>query len=116
MATITAVVEEVSTKSRVILWETLTETNSDGSSVSYHGDVERSVQVMGTFGGATITIQGSNDGGIIWATLHDAAGANLDFTVAGLELVLENARHMRPIVTGGAGVDVDVHLFTRSVG
>ena len=97
------------------VWETLTESILDGGAVSIPGASDRSVQVMGTFGGTTVTIQGSNERTpTVWATLHDVNGDALTFTSAGIEVVAENTTHIRPLLAGGAGVDVDVIMLVRS--
>ena len=64
--------------------------------------VEKSVQVSGTFGGATLQIQGSNDGST-WAVLTDAQGNDLAITTAKIEMVSEATRFIRPLVSGGDG-------------
>jgi hypothetical protein len=56
----------------------------------------KSVQVFGTFGGGTILIEGSNDGGVTWFTLTDGQGNNLSFTTAGGEKIQENTQKVRP--------------------
>jgi hypothetical protein len=70
---------------------------------------------MGTLGGATITIQGSNElTPTNWATLHDVNGDDLAFTAAGMQVIAENVTHIRPLLSGGAGSDVDVIMLARS--
>lgn len=71
---------------------------------------DRSVQVEGTFGGTTITFEGSNDG-TNWQTLTDEQGDALSFTVAGLRQILQCTVHVRPKSTGGAGASVVISLF-----
>lgn len=97
---------------RVLTWEGLSEADAEGSAVSRPGGNDRSVHVIGTFGGGTVTIQGSNEPTpSTWSTLHDAAGNNLTFTSAGLELVAENTRWLRPVLSGASGADIDVYLL-----
>lgn len=91
-------------------WDTITNANSDGEKIAIADYSDKTVQVFGTFGGATLTIQGSNDGGTTWATLHDAQGTDLAFTAAGMELIAENPLLIRPLLSGGAGSDVDVFI------
>lgn len=77
---------------------------------------DRSIQVAGTFGGTTVTVEGSNDGSN-WATLNDVFGDPLSFTVAGLAQVLECTRYVRVKSTGGAGASIIASLFgTRPSG
>lgn len=68
---------------------------------------DRTVHVTGTFGGATVTIQGSNDN-VTFATLNDNTGAALTFTAAGLKVILENPTYIRAVTSGGAGTAVVV--------
>lgn len=64
---------------------------------------ERSVQVVGTFGTSTVTIQGSNDG-TNWFTLTDTLGVSLGALLAALlKGIRENSRFIRPIVAAGTG-------------
>lgn len=73
---------------------------------------DRSVQVAGTFGGATVTIEGSNDGAN-WATLNDAQGNALTITTAKIEQLLEVTRHTRVTVTGGTGTSLTITFLLR---
>lgn len=92
------------------LWETLTETNTTGRAVGLSALPDRSVQVVGTFGGTSISLYGSNDGAT-WVILNDPLGDPLTFTSAGLRQVAELTRYVRPLVTGGTGVDLDVYML-----
>lgn len=74
---------------------------------------DKSVQATGTFGGATVNLQGSNDGGVTWANLSDPQGAAIALAAAGIEQVLEYTGLVRPIAVGGAGVSVNVYLTAR---
>lgn len=76
---------------------------------------DRSVQVSGTFGGATVTIEGSNDG-TNWFTLADPQGNNLSFVTARLEAILELVFWIRPKVTGGDGTtSINVDMCVKAV-
>jgi hypothetical protein len=72
----------------------------------------KSVQVVGTFGTATIIIQGSNDG-TNWVTLSDPQGTAISKTAAFIEQILENTRFVRPLVSTGAGADLDVFFVAQ---
>lgn len=63
---------------------------------------DKSVQVAGTFGGATVSFEGSNDG-INWCVLTDPQGNPLTFTSPKIEMVTEASWWARPVVTGGDG-------------
>src|SRR6478609_3369664 len=93
-------------------WTLLTETNSDGIPVTAIGSADRTVQVTGTFGGTTVTLQGSLDG-TNWVTLNDPLGNAISFTATGLKAVLENCNYIRPKLTGGSSASITVKLLVR---
>ena len=84
-----------------------------GQSAVHGGTGDRTVQVAGTLGGATVTLEGSLDG-VEYHTLHDTFGVELSFTTPALRALLENTVHIRPRVTGGDGTtSVNVQLAVR---
>lgn len=64
--------------------------------------LDRTFQVTGTFGGASLVIEGTNDG-TNWATLSDPNGVALSITSAGIYQVIQVTLKMRPRVSGGGG-------------
>jgi len=68
---------------------------------------EKSVQVIGTYDGATITIQGSNDAGTTYDTLNDSRGVGnaMTFTSGsgGVKTLLENPQLVKPKLTTSTG-------------
>lgn len=88
--------------------------NADtGTSVLLSSASDRSVQVEGTFGGATVTVQGSNDG-TNWQTLTDPQGSALTWTSANrLEQIEEITRYVRVITSGGTGTNINVNMLLR---
>lgn len=85
----------------------------DGVQVAHTDSGDRTVQVTGTFGGATVLVEGSLDGSN-WFTLRDAPGVALSFTSPGLRSVLENAPLIRARAAGGDGTTaIVVILNTR---
>lgn len=68
---------------------------------------DRSFQVDGTFNGATVVIEGSNDG-VAYYTLTDPFGSPLSFSGAGLRQATEVSTYVRPRTIGGAAVSVKV--------
>jgi hypothetical protein len=66
-----------------------------------------SVQIGGTLGGATIVLQGSNDG-TTYATLKDLAGNDLSFTAAGYAEFSSGAAFIKPSISGGTGDNINV--------
>lgn len=70
------------------------------------------VQVTGTFGGATIALQVSNDG-TNFVTLNDATGAPITFTAAGMREFSTAALFMKPTSTNGTSDNVTVTVVLR---
>lgn len=66
------------------------------------GAADRSVQVEGTFNGASIGLEGSNDG-TTYHALNDLSGTPIALAASGLAQVLELTRYVRPAMTGGGG-------------
>lgn len=96
------------------LWETVTE--SDTATAVLSGGtrpVAGSVQMVGTWGGATGVLQGSNDGGTTWADLNDTTGTAISLTADGYAEFTSAAIHLRVSFSGGTGQDLDVHLSLR---
>lgn len=74
---------------------------------------DRTVQVEGTFGGASVAIEGSNDG-TNYHTMTDPQGNALLFAAAGLETIMELPYYVRPAVSGGDGTtDLTITLCGR---
>lgn len=71
----------------------------------------QSVAVTGTFGGATVVIQGSNDN-VNFVTLNDktATPVALSFAAAGFKDIRELPTYIRASTSGGAGTAVVVTI------
>lgn len=111
MATITPVRSSPAWNIEKIFWETLTE-NDTATAVVPAGRIRGSVQVTGTFGSATVVLQGSNDG-TNYATLEDNAGNAISLTAAGLADFSADCLQIRPSASGGTGQDVDITVILR---
>lgn len=70
------------------------------------------VQVTGTFGGATVSLQGSNDG-ITYSNLTDLANNAATFTAPGMEDFSTAAGFIAPAITGGTGTGITVRVVLR---
>lgn len=99
------------------LWEDLNSTDDVGQAVPLSRRSDRTIQVTGTPGGATLVIEGSLDG-TNYVTLSDLQGSALSFddTALGssqLEGVSELVTFIRPRITSGASgtTDLDVYLI-----
>lgn len=112
MSTIASTFKEIGRGVFLHTWAALA-TNDDGTPAQLVQAADRTVQVEGTFGGATCTLQGSLDGSN-WRTLTDMQGSDLTFTAAGIAMVMEATIYTRPAITGGAGASINVTLLSRS--
>lgn len=93
-------------------WETLTDTNANGTPVRMVWNAaDLVVQVVGTFATATVTMQGSLDN-TNWVTLTDPSDNDLTFTAAGGSGIRDKYLWIRPSTSGGGGTqDIDVTLL-----
>jgi hypothetical protein len=71
-----------------------------------------SIQVVGTFGGASVALQGSNDG-TNWVALSDRAGNTIGVATSGGAEFSTSFVYLRPLATGGTGDDLDVFIALR---
>jgi len=96
----------------VATWTPLAAAGDVGQPLQRTDLADRSVQVTGTFAGATIVLEGSNDG-VNYFTLSSPAGAALSFTAPGLLQVNEPTAFVRPHVTLGGGASLTVTMTAR---
>lgn len=86
----------------VIGWTSL-DSDDSGSPAEVVDFPDKTVTITGTFGtGGTIKMQGSNDNSN-WFSLTDPQGVAIEKTAAAMELITENPRYIRPLVTAGDG-------------
>lgn len=88
----------------VVTWETLGNADDGSPFEPPPGYTLESMQFIGTLGGATLIVQGSNDGQTTYATLKSETGL-------GLAIPVGQALAFRPATTGGTGTDVDVIAY-----
>lgn len=97
----TAVNINGSFESHVFTWTGIT--NADTAvSVGSAENADRTVQMEGVFGSATVAIQGSLDN-VNFETLHDAFGNLLTFTGPGIKTISEATPYIKPVPSGGDG-------------
>lgn len=98
-------------KGRLYTWANLA-AGDDGAAVEAIEFADRSVQVAGSFGGASVVIEGSNDS-TNYGTLTDPQGNDLSLVGSKVEMVSEVTRLIRPRVVAGSGTSVTVSLLAR---
>lgn len=100
-----------------VVWSNLTENDecasygeADSDQLSQYDD--RSVQVEGDFGGASIDICGSNDDAH-YQVLSDPTGVALTITSARIRGLLEYVKAIKPVRTGGAATNLTITLLAK---
>ena len=94
----------------------LSNADGTGESISNAGAADRTVHMFGTWGSATVILEGTNDpdqGAGNWVTLHDLTGAELTATADFIAMLAENTLFIRPVLSGGAGSTITVALLSR---
>ena len=104
MATITPTIDRDSVPGVVLASWAAMATGDVGAGVPIAYAADLTGQVTGTFGGGTITWQGSNDN-TNWHPMTQRSGTgNMAFTAAAVHTANENPAWIRPAVTGGTSV------------
>ena len=110
MATIAATIDRDSIPGAVLATWAAMATGDVGGGIPIAYAADLTGQVTGTFGGATITWQGSNDN-TNWHPMTQKSGTgNMAFTSAAVHTANENPAWIRPAVTGGTSVAIDCTL------
>lgn len=115
MATITATITKVPdggvTDVYVVQWPAMGIADT-GTAVPMSGGADRSIQFAGTFGGATVVFEGSNDG-TNYITLTDPQGNPISKSAAAIEAVSELTRYVRCSTSGGSGTAINATLVLK---
>lgn len=97
MATIAPTITQLEPRDGSVLKYTWVLTGTDdGAPIPAAQWADRSVQFVGTWGGGTVLLEGSNNGGTTYATLTDAQTSAISKTADALEQVVEMTELMRP--------------------
>ena len=95
------------------VWDNLDQADTAPVDVHIPSSVKFKMKVVGNFGaGGNVKLQGSIDA-ITWDYLNDSDGSLIMFAAAGEKEVLKDHVfcYLRPIVSAGTGVDVDVTIL-----
>lgn len=115
MADVTPSKVDASHNCVVWTWAHLTQLNPQGVALgaNFVDFVDRSVQIEGNFDGASIVLEGSNDGAN-YHTLTDPQGSPISKLSAAIVQTTEMAVSVRPRVVGATGnTDLTVTLGAR---
>lgn len=97
----------------IITWTPITEADvGRGALIAGASGAIGAMQVHGTFGGATITLQGSNDGTNFYA-ITSAAGDDVALSAAGIVEFSTGAAYIRPATASGSSSSVTVTVCLR---
>lgn len=80
--------------------------------ISEQAGIAGSVQIDGTFGGATVTLEASNDG-VTFFPLSDLQGNAISATAAAFFDFTTAAALIRPAISGGSGDSLNIRLTLR---
>ena len=113
MATVSPVMTPTSEGVPRIIWEGVaTGDTLTAYAVQQQYGLAASIQISGTFGGATVTLQHSNDGST-WFTATDMFENVVTATSDSMFEVSLSSAYFRPAISGGSSNDVDVILVLR---
>ena len=96
----------------LIKYQNLTQADTSPAPFELVEQADRCVQVVGTFNAGMVLIEGSINGED-WETLSDPQGNPLAKTSKFIKQIVELPRYMRPRVSAGLGVDVNVYFVLR---
>jgi len=86
----------------IVTWSNVTAADTCHP-VQYPEYGDRSVHVYGTFDGARVQIQGSNNGGVSFTALADPTETTIQLTTERIKAILENTDFIMPVISGGGG-------------
>lgn len=101
----TTVIQQLHPHTNVREWANLA-AGDDGEWILMGHYNDKSLHVYGTWGGATVTLQGSSEdvpSSANAVSLTDPTQTQISLSANGLRQVLENPLNMRVLVTGGDG-------------
>lgn len=115
MATVTPAIDSTGSPNGVprVVWAALATGDTIGSyKVTDRNGLAMSVQISGTFGGATVAIQQSNDG-TNWFPVKDISGTSISVTAAAMVETSNCAAYLRPTISGGTADAVNIYIVFR---
>lgn len=91
----------------LVTWDAMA-TGDSGAAFGLNAAADITLQVTGTFGGATVTFQGSNDGTNWHPLTQRGSTTSMAYTSAANYICQEMPAFIRPIVAGGTGSGLKV--------
>lgn len=93
-----------------VTWSNIGNADTPAPTSQFSGYAGKSFQVEGTFGGATVQCQGSNDG-TNFHQLNDPSMTAIGLTAGGIREVLEHTLYFQPALSGGSGSSITVTMY-----
>lgn len=88
--------------------------SSTGDALTFPTHADKTIQVYGTFGSGTLTLEGANHPtSPTWAALTNQGDNTIALTAAGIELVSQNPYQIRPNLTGSTDATITVIIVVR---
>ena len=112
MAEIAYVLSTTDNGDALVTWLAVTESDTFEAYSLKESVFEISVHVAGTFGGATITMQGGNDSSTFVA-LTQIGGSAAAATAADIFSVLDRPLDIKPVAAGGSSQSSNVYMLVR---
>lgn len=112
MAEISYSVINTANNDMLVSWQTVTESDTFQQFSLDEAVSEISVHVTGTFGGATLTVQGGNVSSEMLDLLQLSGGV-ASCTVADIFSILDRPLYVQPASSGGASQSIDVYMLVR---
>lgn len=109
MAAIPAVTTQIGKRQLKITWASVTENDTFAATQCGSLYTDRTVQVVGTFGSATVLIKGSHAGSTYFTLSMPAGSAS--FTDAGGGVLNEVTQYLQPTHSGGSSESVTVTII-----
>lgn len=97
---------EIGKASIMAQWD-MVDADTVGAAAEFPDQTDAVITITGTFGGATVTVEGSNDG-TTFVGLTDPQGNAISKTSAAIEQITEVPRYIRPAKSGGSSTTVRV--------
>lgn len=112
MAEIQYSISRVGESHRLVTWTGVTQADTFQSFLNAKNIKSAVIQIAGTFGAATVVVNGSNDN-TVFAGLSDHGATAISVTVNSIKFIQERPLYFQPAASGGTGQSLTVKLLLR---